>query len=180
MALTEQSAERTAGLVERFKLISATSAQSGIDTQLVLQFAGQWLQSHLALQPREVTLQLDGADIEWRFDTTVLGKVLSALLDNALQHAEPVEGPLQIRLQLAIDAASRQLLLYFSDNGQGIRPELLDKIFDPFFTTKLGQGNLGLGLSIAYNQLQAIGGSLQHLPQQSGCCFLIRLPALTS
>jgi len=180
MALTEQSAERTAGLVERFKLISATSTQSGIDTQLVLQFAGQWLQSHLALQPREVTLQLDGADIEWRFDTTVLGKVLSALLDNALQHAEPVEGPLQIRLQLAIDAASRQLLLYFSDNGQGIRPELLDKIFDPFFTTKLGQGNLGLGLNIAYNQLQAIGGSLQHLPQQSGCCFLIRLPALTS
>lgn len=180
MALTEQSAERTAGLVDRFKLISATSAQSGIDTQLVLQFAGQWLQSHLALQPREVTLKLDGADIEWRLDINVLGKVLSALLDNALQHAEPAEGQLQISLQLAVDAAGRQLLLYFSDNGQGIRPELLDKIFDPFFTTKLGQGNLGLGLNIAYNQLQAIGGNLEHLPQQSGCCFSIRLPALTS
>ncbi len=178
MVLTEQSAERTAGLVERFKLISATSPQSGVETQLVLQFAGQWLHSHLALQPREVTLKLDGADVQWRFDTTVLGKVLSALLDNALQHAEPTTGALQIRLQLATESAGTQLLLYFSDNGQGIRPELLDKIFDPFFTTKLGQGNLGLGLNIAYNQLQAIGGCLEHLPQPSGCCFLVRLPAL--
>ncbi|WP_348733996.1 tetratricopeptide repeat protein [Rheinheimera texasensis] len=178
MLLTEQSAERTAGLVERFKLISATSPQSGVETQLVLQFAGQWLHSHLALQPREVTLKLDGADVQWRFDTTVLGKVLSALLDNALQHAEPTTGALQICLQLATESAGTQLLLYFSDNGGGIKPELLDKIFDPFFTTKLGQGNLGLGLNIAYNQLQAIGGCLEHLPQPSGCCFLIRLPAL--
>ncbi|WP_031568887.1 tetratricopeptide repeat-containing sensor histidine kinase [Rheinheimera texasensis] len=178
MALTEQSAERTAGLVERFKLISATSPQSGVDTQLVLQFAGQWLHSHLALQPREVTLELEGADLQWRFDTNVLGKVLSALLDNALQHAEPTAGALQIRLQLATEPDGTQLLLYFSDNGQGIRPELLDKIFDPFFTTKLGQGNLGLGLNIAYNQLQAIGGCLEHLPQPSSCCFLVRLPAL--
>jgi C4-dicarboxylate-specific signal transduction histidine kinase len=179
MALTDQSAQRTAGLVERFKLISA-SPQSGVDTQLVLQFAGQWLQSHLALQPRTVALQLDGTDVQWRFDTSVLGKVLSALLDNALQHAEPAAGPLQIRLQLATEAAGSQLLLYFSDNGQGIRPELLDKIFDPFFTTKLSQGNLGLGLNIAYNQLQAIGGSLEHLPNSAGCCFLIRLPTLPS
>ena len=178
MALTEQSAERTAGLVERFKLISATSAQSGVDTQLVLQFAGQWLHSYLALQPREVTLELEGPDLRWRFDTNVLGKVLSALLDNALQHAEPTEGALQIRLQLAAEPSSNQLLLYFSDNGQGIKPEFLDKIFDPFFTTKLGQGNLGLGLNIAYNQLQAIGGQLEHLPQPNGCCFLVRLPAL--
>lgn len=177
MLLTEQSAERTAGLVERFKLISATSPQSGVETQLVLQFAGQWLHSHLALQPREVALQLEGADLQWRFDTNVLGKVLSALLDNALQHAEPTTGALQIRLQLAAESDGTQLLLYFYDNGQGIKPELLDKIFDPFFTTKLGQGNLGLGLNIAYNQLQAIGGSLEHLPQPSGCCFLIRLPA---
>ncbi len=178
MTLTEQSAVRTAGLVERFKLISATSAQSGVETQLVLQFAGQWLQSHLALQPREVTLALEGADLQWRFDTNVLGKVLSALLDNALQHAEPAAGALQIRLQLVTESNGNQLLLYFSDNGQGIKPEFLDKIFDPFFTTKLGQGNLGLGLNIAYNQLQAIGGSLEHLPQSSGCCFLVRLPAL--
>ncbi|MDZ7871650.1 MAG: tetratricopeptide repeat protein [Rheinheimera sp.] len=178
MTLTEQSAQRTAGLVERFKLISATSAQSGVETQLVLQFAGQWLQSHLALQPREVTLELEGSDIQWRFDSNVLGKVLSALLDNALQHAEPAEGTLQIRLQLAAEPAANGLLLYFSDNGQGIKPELLDKIFDPFFTTKLGQGNLGLGLNIAYNQLQAIGGSLEHQPQPHGCCFLVRLPAL--
>lgn len=178
MALTEQSAERTAGLVERFKLISATAPQSAVEAVLVLQFAGQWLQSHLALQPRDTGLTLDGADMQWRLDTTVLGKVLSALLDNALQHAEPAAGTLQIRLQLEPAPAGDQLWLYFYDNGQGVKPELLDKIFDPFFTTKLGQGNLGLGLNIAYNQLQAIGGCLEYVPQQSGCCFLIRLPAL--
>jgi len=180
MALAEQSIQRTSGLVERFKLISAKPQQPDAEPVPVRSFVQQWLATHLALQPREAQLQVEGEALVWRFDTQLLGKVLTALLDNALQHAEPATAPLQIVLRLAQQSSADggDLLLYFSDNGRGIPPGLQDKIFDPFFTTKLGQGSLGLGLNIAYNQLKLMGGLLEYLPEQPGSCFLIRLPAL--
>lgn len=39
----------------------------------------------------------------------------------------------------------------FSDNGNGIKPEVAGKIFEPFFTTK--KTGVGLGLSIVYRIL---------------------------
>ena len=42
--------------------------------------------------------------------------------------------------------------LVISDNGSGIRQDLLPKIFDPFFTTK--PEGTGLGLSIAHKILE--------------------------
>lgn len=181
MTLAEQSVRRTSGLVERFKLISAKSQQPDAEAVPVLSFVQQWLATHLALQQRETQLQIDGEALVWRFDTQLLGKVLTALLDNALQHAEPESGPLRIQLRLAQQHSTNgeRLLLYFSDNGRGIQTDLQEKIFDPFFTTKLGQGSLGLGLNIAYNQLQLMGGTLEYLPDQPGSCFLISLPALS-
>ena len=180
MSLAEQSAQRTSALVERFKLISAQRQLPGSDSIELNSYLQQWLQTHLSMQSRPAELTISGPLLRGVLDVALLGKVLSALLDNALQHAEPPSGPLQIEVRLASEqtpAGVAQWLLYFSDNGCGIEPELRDKIFDPFFTTKLGQGNLGLGLNIAYNQLQLIGGSLEYLPDQPGCCFLIRLPA---
>ena len=180
MSLAEQSAQRTSALVERFKLISAQRQLPGSDSIELNSYLQQWLQTHLSMQSRPAELTISGPLLRGVLDVALLGKVLSALLDNALQHAEPPSGPLQIEVRLAsqqITSGEALWLLYFSDNGVGIESEIRDKIFDPFFTTKLGQGNLGLGLNIAYNQLQLIGGSLEYLPDQPGCCFLIRLPA---
>ncbi len=64
-----------------------------------------------------------------------------------------------------------------SDNGPGIPQGLIDKIFQPFFTTKpTGQGT-GLGLSLAYDIIQAHGGNIQVLSNKnSGTEFIIQLP----
>ncbi len=64
------------------------------------------------------------------------------------------------------------------DNGLGIHQKLLDKIFQPFFTTKpTGQGT-GLGLSLSYDIIRAIGGELKVDTQEgAGTEFLVRIPA---
>ncbi len=66
----------------------------------------------------------------------------------------------------------------FRDNGCGIAPEHLSRIFDPFFTTKeVGQGT-GLGLSVSYGMINAMGGSIgvESRPGE-GACFTLFLPA---
>jgi signal transduction histidine kinase len=47
-----------------------------------------------------------------------------------------------------------------TDNGPGIKSDLLASIFDPFFTTDTSGKKLGLGLSIAYGEIARHGGTL--------------------
>lgn len=65
-----------------------------------------------------------------------------------------------------------------SDNGPGIKPEIIPKIFDLYFTTKKGTGGSGLGLASAYNATKRFGG---HINVNSvfgkGATFEIYLPA---
>ena len=63
------------------------------------------------------------------------------------------------------------------DNGNGIPQKVLDKIFQPFFTTKpTGQGT-GLGLSLAYDIVNAHGGELKvETKEGEGSEFVITLP----
>jgi signal transduction histidine kinase len=49
-------------------------------------------------------------------------------------------------------------ILIVRDNGEGIKPEVMDKIFDPFFTTKDVGDGMGLGLSICYQIIQGFEG----------------------
>lgn len=107
-----------------------------------------------------------------------LGQVLSNFINNALLHAfenSSREGVMRIQAH-ATDPG--WLALEFSDDGQGIAPELLHRVFEPFFTTKLGRGGTGLGLSISYNIVEQLFGG--HLRVQSspgqGTRFIMDLP----
>ena len=63
-----------------------------------------------------------------------------------------------------------------TDNGPGIKPELLDKLFDPYFTTK--NKGTGLGLSICHSIIAQHGGSMiVSSPPEGGAVFTILLPA---
>ena len=64
-----------------------------------------------------------------------------------------------------------------ADNGNGIPQHVVDKIFQPFFTTKpTGQGT-GLGLSMSYDIIKALGGELKvETKEEEGAEFIILLP----
>ncbi len=65
------------------------------------------------------------------------------------------------------------------DRGQGIRSAYLQRVFDPYFTTREGQ--LGLGLSIAYTIISSHGGTITAASEEGkGSTFRIYLPAAES
>ncbi|MBM9606472.1 hybrid sensor histidine kinase/response regulator [Desulfopila inferna] len=53
------------------------------------------------------------------------------------------------------------LRLTVTDNGSGINPAHIDKIFDPYFTTKELDRGTGLGLSVVYGIVKAVGGEIK-------------------
>ncbi|HEY8034857.1 MAG TPA: ATP-binding protein [Methylobacter sp.] len=106
-----------------------------------------------------------------------LSQILTNFIVNSLQHAyQPDQaGRLKIRVALLSDDNIR---LLYSDDGQGIPPELQSKIFDPFFTTQRGNGGSGLGLHIVYNAVyQTLKGRLQmHSAFAQGTMFTLHFP----
>jgi len=89
----------------------------------------------------------------------VFAQIFSNLTTNAITHAfvEKHKGSITINTE----KEGQYLLIYFIDDGCGIKNENLVHIFEPFFTTKRGKGGSGLGLSICYNLINnKLGGKI--------------------
>ncbi|GAI94220.1 unnamed protein product, partial [marine sediment metagenome] len=82
-------------------------------------------------------------------------EVLTNLIFNALE-AMPEGGEITIRTE----AKENEILLYFTDTGEGIPDSIKDKIFDPFFTTK-GPLASGLGFSVSYGIIKRHQGKIK-------------------
>ncbi|NNM54934.1 MAG: substrate-binding domain-containing protein [Spirochaetales bacterium] len=106
-----------------------------------------------------------------------LAQILGNLISNAVFHG--FEGRNGGLIKIVVWESPHGLRLEFSDNGQGIPPEYLDRIFEPFFTTKFGRGGSGLGLHIVYNLVTQIWKgtiSCVSAPGQ-GTKFIVDFPA---
>ncbi len=101
-----------------------------------------------------------------------LVQVFVNLLSNAADASSPGQSVL-----ISTKSIGKYLLISVRDHGQGISDEHLAKVFEPFFTTKnVGEGT-GLGLSLSYNIIQELGGSISVFSESGdGCEFEISLP----
>ena len=108
---------------------------------------------------REISTQLNPAQIQVRADKTRLRQVLLILLDNALRFT-PSGGSIELNAQ----QAKKSIQIEVIDTGQGIPPEHLPHLFDRFYqvTSSENEGSRtnGLGLSIAHSLIEAQGGSI--------------------
>jgi len=86
-------------------------------------------------------------------------------------------GPITITTQ----RMNNHVNIIFSDNGCGIKKQIMPRIFDPFFTTKdIGKGT-GLGLSICYSIIVKHGGKISVKSQvKEGATFTIRMPVFNN
>jgi PAS domain S-box-containing protein len=81
------------------------------------------------------------------------------ILTNAVQALLPKGGLLRVGTKS--NDRKNELQIFFSDTGQGIPTDYLNKIFLPFFTVGNHPGRHGLGLSFAYQIIKNHGGYLE-------------------
>jgi signal transduction histidine kinase len=92
-------------------------------------------------------------------DARSLERALSALLDNAIKFS--LENG---KVDIALRRRGGQVIVAISDNGIGIKPEMLPRVFDRFYHMdksgdQLFEG-LGLGLAIAKQVVEQHKGRL--------------------
>jgi two-component system sensor histidine kinase/response regulator len=109
-------------------------------------------------------------------DTTLLGQILTNLLDNALTYRAPEVAP-QIRLSAILEGDA--VLLQVSDNGIGIAPAYHARIFEVFERLHSADeypGN-GIGLAIVAKAARLMGGDVAvESSLGQGSTFSVRLP----
>ena len=140
---------------------------------------------NLAYHGKRAQIEGFACEIERDFDQAVgsvemvpqeMGRVFQNLLSNAFDAVSGQEQPI-VRVETLQLANAIEIRI--TDNGPGIRKNLLAKIFEPFFTTKpTGQGSTGLGLSLSYDIItQGHGGTLEvESTEGEGATFTITLP----
>ena len=81
--------------------------------------------------------------------------IIDQLLENSSVHAYYEQDEPQVVINVQQEGAF--VIVEYWDNGEGVKPELLDKLVQPFFTTKRGpMGHIGLGLYMVYNLVNRI------------------------
>ena len=106
-----------------------------------------------------------------------IGQIFRNLIDNAVSFS-PDGGVVNI-----VARASANLVdVNVTDEGSGIAPENLERIFDRFYTERPTEQdfgkNTGLGLSIARQVAEGMGGRIWAEPARKGASFRVELPLL--
>lgn len=112
-------------------------------------------------------------------DKNKLNKVLGNLLENAFKFT--TEGKVELGYKLNKGSEPAELEIYVKDSGIGIKPEKQKLIFDRFsqaeneLSKKIG--GLGLGLSIAKENAELLGGKISVVSELGeGATFFVNIP----
>ncbi|MGD8257947.1 MAG: ATP-binding protein [Desulfobacterales bacterium] len=90
-------------------------------------------------------MQIDPVSLGITADPALIEQVLINLCKNSVEAVNGVSRP-KIKLKAGTDGRGNPVIKV-SDNGKGIKEEVVEKIFIPFFTTKPQGSGIGLSLS---------------------------------
>ncbi|MCB9059888.1 MAG: HAMP domain-containing histidine kinase [Halobacteriovoraceae bacterium] len=134
-----------------------------------------------AKNPIDVTIHKDisGAE-DFYVSESLFQRVILGLLENSFYSLnKKLKKDMNFIPKLNVSSRQKgdQLVVQIYDNGIGMGQVELRKIFDPFFTTKgVGEGT-GLGMYLASDTINSIGGTI-HVDAEEGkwCEVTIELP----
>jgi len=102
------------------------------------------------------------------------------IIENLLSNSQKaLVGTENKQIECIAQIEDNQYVIYFSDNGCGIDPEIRDKIFELYFSTTTKQGGTGVGLFIVKTRINALKGTIQLVDNKlkpAGATFKISLP----
>lgn len=125
-----------------------------------------------------LTRELPAGRLHVHAEEIRLEQVLVNLIANAL---DAVAGMQDATIAIGARRAGHMVEIWVVDSGPGIDRAHLERIFDPFFTTKPVGSGLGLGLSLSYNIIKDLGGTLAVAETgPEGTRFLITLEGTTA
>jgi signal transduction histidine kinase len=177
-----QQGERLMQLVQN--LLTASSIESGSITievapvdiadlcdHIVAEFGDRRERIHLDVEPHLPLVQTD---------RTLLGRVLTNLIDNALKYSDDA-----MPCDVVVTSSGSTVRLAVRDQGVGIDPAALSHIFERFYQVDSSAtrrfGGTGLGLAIVKEILHNLGGtiSVESTPGK-GSVFTVELPNVSA
>ena len=115
---------------------------------------------HVKRMVKSFKVDIDG-DLRPIFtDPGALEQVLVNLLINAGQATEKDGSWVRLKVRRA-DTCGGHVVIEVSDNGCGMDEETRGRVFEPFFSTKAPGSGTGLGLFVAHNLIEELGGRIE-------------------
>jgi signal transduction histidine kinase len=123
-----------------------------------------------------ITIQnLIPTEIEIITDSTRIRIILNNLVSNAIRYHDKYKDNCLIQIDETLSAD--QIVINVKDNGIGIPEEHQDKIFNMFFKATGNSSGSGLGLYIAQESINKLGGTIEMQSEYGvGSTFSIILP----
>ena len=151
------------------------------DLAAVIKSSLEALSPAAAAKEIQVEMSLDPAISPVSVDPSRLQQVVGNLISNAIKFT-PMRGNIQVKLE-HVDS---QAVITVTDNGQGIKPELLPHLFERFrqgdAAGNRAHAGLGLGLAIVKHLTELHGGTVAAMSKGEGhgATFVVKFPAFAA
>ena len=140
--------------------------------------------------PHDVVIETDLQPDDARVfsDPSEIFRIFLNIITNAVQAMDEKGGTLSIKMSVVqgdtIETETSQkkdkrnyVIISFQDTGKGITPDVMKRIFEPLYSAREERKGSGLGLSVVYELVNGIGGSIFVSSEENiGSVFEIKLP----
>ncbi len=107
------------------------------------------------------------------------GKLQQTFMNLLSNAKDAVKGSTEKIISIDTEFHNTKLKIIITDSGCGIPNNIIDHIFDPFFTTKDVNEGTGIGLSLVYNFVKELGGTINvNSTPRNGTSFAVELPVI--
>lgn len=148
----DKAIHKVVNIVASFKEIAADHISDSVRELNLCDYIDEVMLSFsLVSESRKIDYEVNGdSDLLIETYPSAIAQVINNLVQNSLDHgfARDQSGKIVITISTSTNG---NVLMSFQDDGVGIEKHQLNKVFEPFFTTGRQQGNIGLGLNIAYS-----------------------------
>jgi two-component system, OmpR family, phosphate regulon sensor histidine kinase PhoR len=147
-----------------------------VDFKLLIERTLKLMEIHLHQRNAKVNFKSDANEMIVPADALLVQGILYNLIDNSLKYGK--DGP---EISIHLSETPSHVVIEFSDNGQGIPEEYIDKVFEKFLRVPTGNKHnvkgYGLGLNYVAQVMKQHHGSVlvKNLPQ-GGCVFTLKFP----